>query len=237
MKFSIDTPITERFPELEVHAVRVNGLRGATPKLNDEALLQEAIAILGQQEIDPEKVSEYSPIAAWREAYAKMNVKPSRFRSSIEALLRRALKDNNLVLPIPAVNFYNALSIMHVAPAGAYDVDKLPADSLEMRLANPAADTFEPLGSEASEFPLNDNLVTYATGDTVLCWGFNCRDSKAVGLDADTDNAIFFSEAAYKTQATRSHELINAIRTRLLAIGVSCSEHMLAKAGSPSFEI
>jgi DNA/RNA-binding domain of Phe-tRNA-synthetase-like protein len=237
LSFSLDKSIIERFSEIEVHAVCVHGLRSAMGKLNDETLLQKAVTSLQKEGIDGEKLSDFPTIAAWREAYAKMHVKPSRFRSSIEALLRRALKGNSLLLPIPIVNFYNALSIMNLAPAGAYDASKLPSNTLEMRLARPDTDSFEPLGAEPADFPLNNDLAVYATGNTILCWGFNCRDSKAVALDNQTDDAIFFSEVTSKSQASRSYKLIDAIRIRLLDIGVSCSEHVIANAESLSFEV
>jgi DNA/RNA-binding domain of Phe-tRNA-synthetase-like protein len=76
-----------------------------------------------------------------------------------------------LALPIPAVNLYNACSMRNVAPMGAYDVARLPGSKLDLRLANPDADRFDPLGSDAAAFPLNDKLIVYAVGGEIMCWG------------------------------------------------------------------
>ena len=150
-------------------------------------------------------------IACWREAYQKLGVKPSKFSSSIEALLRRAKKGDMAEIGIPAVDLYNAISILHRAPLGAYDAAKLGDAPLVLRHARPESDRFAPLGSDPERFPLNPALVVYAQGDEVLCWGFNSRDSEVSAVEAESREILFFSEATDAEGAARSKAALDEL--------------------------
>lgn len=239
--FTIDAAVSARFPALRVHALRARGLRASLEGLDSAAALEAAVAGLDKAAFEAAPLAEHPAVESWREAYGRMAVKPSKFRSSIEALLRRALKGDGLAIPVPAVNLYNAHSIGGPAPMGAYDVAKLPiksgAEDIVMRLADPAADRFAPLGGEASSFPLNPDLVIYALGNAVLCWGFNSRDSRETALDAESDDVVFFSEAVRDDQAAASAGAIAALRARLVERGADCSQIAKAEAAAPRFTL
>lgn len=237
LDFSITPEVAQRFPGVEVHAVRAEGFRAAAPKLDHEAAVRAAVARIATLGIDRAKLAEFPPIAVWRQAYAALKVRPSAFRASIEALLRRALVGHDLALPIPAVNLYNAVSLDGLAPIGAYDMAKLPGAPMRLRLADPAADRFTPLGGKAGDFPLNPDLVVYASGNTVLCWGFNHRDNVETALDAESDDIVFFSEAVDTAGAEHALKAVADIRARLVAVGVACSEPVKANSERRSFRL
>src|SRR5690242_20479729 len=93
MKVSLEIvdDIRTRFPQLTVHAVRVNGLAHATVALDTSAMLRDAAATVTANGAVTE-----ATVAAWRGVYALLGIKPSRYRSSIESLLRRASKGSPL---------------------------------------------------------------------------------------------------------------------------------------------
>jgi DNA/RNA-binding domain of Phe-tRNA-synthetase-like protein len=237
LDFSIAPEVAQRFPGIAVHAVRARGFLAAVPRLDHEAMVRAAVARIATLGIDREKLAAFPPVAAWRQAYAALKVRPSQFRASIEALLRRALAGADLALPIPSVNLYNAVSLDSLAPIGAYDMAKLPAAPMQLRLAAPAADRFAPLGGKAADFPLNPDLVVYAGGDTVLCWGFNCRDNVETALDARSDDIVFFSEAVDAAGAEHARQAVADIRGRLVAVGVACSEPVAANREQQGFTL
>jgi DNA/RNA-binding domain of Phe-tRNA-synthetase-like protein len=237
MDFSIAPEIAARFPGIEVHAIRASGFLACTDRLDHETQLRNAVAGVATLGIDRNDIAAFPPIARWREAYAAMKVRPSQFRASIESLLRRALGGADLALPIPSVNLYNAISLGVVAPMGAYDMAKLPAAPMEFRLARPATDRFKPLGGKAEDFPLSPNLIVYAAGDTVLCWGFNHRDNIDTALDAQSDDIVFFSEALNAEDGARSARAVEEVQRRLGAVGVACSEPVVANKDRLNFNL
>jgi DNA/RNA-binding domain of Phe-tRNA-synthetase-like protein len=192
-KFEIAKDVLEKFPALTVAAVRVQfpdpaQLKALLPKLAHNA--QEAV----RRTADIEPIAAIPEIGCWRDAYAQIGVKPSKFQSSIEALMRRQRKGDLTSTGIDIVDFYNSISIASYAPMGAYDADKVAGQSIELRFAVPGSDRFDPLGGDPSSFPLTQSLVIYASQSTVLCWGFSTRDSKDACVDGSTRNVLFFSE-------------------------------------------
>ncbi len=234
LNFSISPELFERFPAVTVHALRVDGMKAALAAVDTVAILNQAI---GNCNVDPEKVPEDPAVASWREAYGMMGVKPSKFRSSIEALLRRASKKLPLDLPVPSVNLYNACSIAGKAPMGGYDLARLPGAGMVLRKARPATDTFNPLGAEASAFPLTPDVVVYASGDEVLCWGFNARDAAHTALTAESDSAVFFAEAALTSQATPAQAALEMLKGEFAKAGAKVSAVLSATQSAPTFKI
>ena len=102
---------------------------------------------------------------AWREAYRKFGAKPSEFRSSIEAMARRALRND----PLPSINTLvdigNALSLRHLIPTGGHAIDRLHGD-IALRLAS-GTEEFVPFGGTELEHPLPGEVI-FAEGNTVL---------------------------------------------------------------------
>jgi DNA/RNA-binding domain of Phe-tRNA-synthetase-like protein len=237
MEFQIAPEVATRFPGIEIHAVRAQGFLAAADKLDHAGQLKAAVARVATLGIDKEKLAAYPPIARWREAYAALKVRPSAFRASIESMLRRALSGANLALPIASVNLYNAVSLDALAPMGAYDMAKLPPEPMLLRFADPANDRFNPLGGKAEDFPFNPELVVYAGGNTVLCWGFNHRDNVETALDAQSDDIVFFSEGIDAEGGRNSAAAMVELRKRLVAIGVACSEPVMSNRDRLSFRL
>lgn len=166
------------------------------------------------------QITDHPSIATWRAAYAKMGVKASRFRSSIESLLRRAQKQQFPHTGLPIVDFYNGVSLLNAAPLGGYDAAKLGERSIELRLCRPDKDVFLPLGADPTDFPMKEGVVVYGSGNDVLCWGFNCRDSKLMCIDGATTAAVFFSETADGTR--RPEVILNALGSHARNAGGRC---------------
>jgi DNA/RNA-binding domain of Phe-tRNA-synthetase-like protein len=222
---TIAAPVLERFPEFAVYIVRVRNMRAAFSGRDTAAVLSKVVA---ECNVPADGVAAHEIVLAWREAYGAMGVKPSKFRSSIEALLRRAVKRANMALPIPAVNIYNACSISSLSPIGAYDVTRMPGTQLMLRKAHPATDRFDPLGAEPAAFPISSELIVYAVADEVLCWGVNCRDSKVAALTDTTDDGIFFSEAIKLGHRNRAKEAIASLKSTMASYGAHCEDIICA---------
>ena len=136
-----------------------------------------------------ERISDEPRIKAWREAYRAFGAKPSEFRSSIEALARRALRNE----PIPSINALvdigNIVSLRHLLPAGGHAIDVLTGD-ISLRLAT-GRETFTPFGSDQMEHPLPGEVI-FVEADTVLTRRWTWRQANHT-LTLLTTRAIAFN--------------------------------------------
>ena len=115
---------------------------------------------------------------------------------------------------------------------GAYDLTKLPGGALDLRLASPEADTFQPLGGSADSFPLNEDLVVYANGSDVLCWGINTRDSVKSCVDETSRSIIFMSESPSEQVAHRPIAALDALAAGLTELGIKVGKVEVANAAT-----
>ncbi|MFQ5526966.1 MAG: B3/4 domain-containing protein [Thermoanaerobaculia bacterium] len=131
-------------------------------------------------------------IAPWRESFRALGVSGKRFPTSIEALLRRAMKGGEPFRIHPLVDFYNAISLQHVLPAGGYDLAEIAGD-LEVRLTG-EGDTFQALDDEDPETVPAGELA-YTCGSEVLTRHLVWRQSERALIRETTRDAVFVSEA------------------------------------------
>jgi DNA/RNA-binding domain of Phe-tRNA-synthetase-like protein len=130
-------------------------------------MLRDAEASVRQQ-TTLENIAEHPHIKPWREAYKAFGAKPSEFRSSVEAMARRALRNEQLPSINSLVDIGNIVSLQHLVPVGGHSLDELTQD-ISLRLAT-GEETFVPFGSteiEAPEHPLPGEVI-FTEGNTVL---------------------------------------------------------------------
>ncbi len=186
----VHADVRERFPELRVELVVATGLdnSGHWPEAESALAAAEADAASGVivwSEDDP-------AIASWHAAYRAFGTNPRRIRPSVDALLRRLVRQRRLPRVNGAVDAYNATSVRFAVPAGAFDLDRL-GDEVQIRLGTPD-DRFTPLGEpDEVEVPSTGEVV-YAQGTEVLTRHWNHRDAHATRVREDTRSAVFMLE-------------------------------------------
>ncbi len=121
-----------------------------------------------------------------------LGVSGKKFPTSIEALLRRAMKGGEPFRIHPLVDFYNAVSLRHVLPAGGYDLAEIEGD-LEVRPTRDG-DTFRALDQAAPE-PVPAGELAYACGGDVLTRHLVWRQSERALIRPETRDAVLVSEA------------------------------------------
>jgi DNA/RNA-binding domain of Phe-tRNA-synthetase-like protein len=206
--------IAERHPDILVGGLLASGLKSVTPP----PLPDDTAQALVSQDVTIELVADHPLIKDWRSAIAACGLKPSTYKSSPEQLARRTLKSGPVQTGLPLVDLYCEVATRHLAPLGGYDVERLPSPTIDLRLATPA-DTFAPLGG--GEMPLTDRVAVYAAGDTVVCWAYNCRDSRDTCLTEDTDTGLFLGEAVTARQHDALRRALDDLATRLSAAGAT----------------
>lgn len=236
LTFRIDPEIQKRFPDIKVAALAA--------KIDDAARLSGLVNSLSEQlpavveRINAnDLITQLDDIAVWRQVYGAMSVKPSKFHSSIEALLRRVKKGDDISTGLPVVDVYNLISVIHGTPMGAYDLSKLSGNEMVLRLANPEADRFDPLGGRAESYPLNEDLVVHAMGTDVLCWGFNSRDSAISCVGDDSQSIIFMSETCSSITADRPSAALLDLANHLGSLGFDVGPVAVADPENTNIEL
>lgn len=218
----ISSDIASRLPGLYAASFRADGL----PAYFEPQQLNPTVELANQSiaNIDIDTLANHPAIECWRQAYRTMGLKPGDYRSSVEQLVRRTLRGGSAQTGIPMVDLYNLVSIAFLAPMGAYDIAKLSPAPVELRIADPASDRFDPIGGDANRFPLTTEIGCYAQGETILCWALNHRDSENSSLSAASSSALFVSEATDKLGRERTVSALSYLRSILMEFAVECGE-------------
>ena len=190
-KVTLAPEVSEAFPETEIRFIVAQGLDNSSPWLEAAQIREEAETAIanGRAESFGE---ESDHIASWHAAYRAFGTNPRRFRPSVDALLRRVRKSGSLPSISPAVDAYNAVSVLSGLPAGAFDLDRVAGD-IVIRQAHDG-DLFEPLGEPGEWESARAGEVVYADAEAVLTRHWNHRDCHRTMVRADSHNALFMLE-------------------------------------------
>ena len=185
----INPEVERRFPAytgLVVYAYGLSNGPSDDASVNDlRAAEATARAAFGDQ-----KASTHPHITAWRQVFSAFGSKPSKYQCSVEALLSRVLKGQELPAINKIVDHYNAVSVRHVLPAGGEDLDKLASD-LVLTVAT-GDEPFDAAGGDGAEIEHADpGEIIWADTEGVTCRRWNWRQGVRTRLTPETRNAYF----------------------------------------------
>jgi DNA/RNA-binding domain of Phe-tRNA-synthetase-like protein len=198
MKIDI-SELAPAFPDFRVAVVVATDLRIPAERPPDlDALIAEreaqARARWGGMEL-----AQIPGVNVWRLAYKGFGIKRTSYRSSVERIVKNVLAERR----IPAINgfvdAYNAVSLTHVFPLGADDLDKLTGD-IAFRYARDG-DSFVDMAAagedgegEAAAGPVEDppkpGEVVFADDAHVLCRRWNWRQDGRSLVSTDPRRAL-----------------------------------------------
>ncbi|HEX6597042.1 MAG TPA: phenylalanine--tRNA ligase beta subunit-related protein [Acidimicrobiales bacterium] len=229
--------MAERHPDVLVGGLVATGLQAASAAVADQPPRVDTQAELLERGLTIEKIASEPIIADWRTAIAACGLKPSTFKSSPEQLARRMLKSGPLHTPLPLVDLYCDVATRHLAPMGAYDLSSLPVAQVALRLARPGEDVFHPLGARDDEMPISPQVAVYAAGNVIICWAYNCRDSRDTCLTPDTDVGLFLGEAVTQGQQGPLRAAFDDLAARLAEAGANVGPIAFASATAPAVDV
>lgn len=212
--FSYHPQILERYPTIRAGVVYAEGLvNGSSPEgLQEEYRTEQRAAAAEMAGVSPAAVAS---IGAWRRVFAGFGVKPTQYRSAVEALLRRLSKHGGIPSINLLVDIANLVSIRWRLPVAAMNQASV-AGSTVVRFAE-GGEQFTDLGSRR-EAPPAAGEVIFADEDGVVsarrwCW----RQSAQSAAGPDTAAALYTVEGhhpeAEEETAAAAEDLV-----RLLAI-------------------
>ena len=178
------------FPAARIGVVTAHGLDNtAGAEAAAALLLREATARAAA--LEGAEIATHSAVAAWRAAYARFGAKPSKYRSSIESLLRAAQAGR--VRPInPLVDLYNAVSLRHALPCGGEDLAAILGDVRLTRAEG--GEPFRTIGA-AEDDPAWPGEVIYRDDVGAICRCWNWREADRTKLTEQTRDAVLVVEA------------------------------------------
>lgn len=188
-RLRVDPEILARYPGYSVLAIYARDLKNGPSDDASIAALREAESAQ-RLAFGENRPASHPHIAAWREAFGAFGAKPSKYLCSAEALLGRTLKGNDLPAINQIVDYYNAVSVKHVLPAGGEDWDFLDGDGVLK-----FADGTEPFdsadgGGDTVSYPEVGEAI-WADRSGVTCRRWNWRQCRRTRLTETTTNAYF----------------------------------------------
>ena len=184
--------IFRTFPEVRIGlaAFRDADNAGERPSLVELLRREQAEAV---RRLGPSLLSEHPRVAPWREAYRAFGAKPKDHPSSIENLLRRVGKGQELRSVNPLVDLYNVVSLRHLLPVGGEDLAAVEGD-VELRFAADDEPAVRLLG-EPEARPPKPGEVIYADGAGALCRRWNWKEADRTKLTDRTTRGFLVIEA------------------------------------------
>jgi len=199
--------IADDFPDFRVGVVVAEGLTVAPARAESLEKLIRDREIAARAHWSGHELARIPGIAAWRSAYKAFGVKQTRYRSSVERLVKNVLAGRDLPRVNTFVDLYNAVSLTHVLPLGADDLDKI-APPLAFRPARDGDSFVDMAGAgdetgdggdnggtaNGSESPKPGEIV-YADAQKVLCRRWNWRQDARSLIGIETTRAVVTLQA------------------------------------------
>jgi DNA/RNA-binding domain of Phe-tRNA-synthetase-like protein len=179
--------VVAAFDQLYILSLTVEGLDNVVAWPEVEAALRALEASGWSLDEDDQR------IASWHDAYRRFGTNPRRQRPSVDALARRLTRTGRLPRINPLVDCYNLVSVTHVVPAGAFDLDRVDGH-IVVRFARPG-DVFIPLGDPGTTEEPHQGEVVYADSGGVLTRHWNHRDSDRTKVTATSRRVLVVLEA------------------------------------------
>ncbi|MFK7802170.1 MAG: B3/4 domain-containing protein [Anaerolineae bacterium] len=191
MKFLITDAIFEQYPDTQIGVVVARGLdnSGQFDELTELVRSAEADVRTNLAGIT---ISQHPHVLPWREAYRAFGAKPKKYPSSIENLLKRVLKGEELRPINPLVDLYNVVSLRHLIPAGGEDLSQMEGD-LRLTIAGDDEPAVTMLGEREARPPYAKEVI-YADDIGAICRRWNWKEADRTKLTADTTDAILVLE-------------------------------------------
>lgn len=233
MKISIDKEIFTKFPDAAIGCLIAGiEIRDSDPYVeNVKKTLERKMNDIG---ISADTMMNHSDIGNWRGVFGSMGVKPSKYKSSLEALLRRLFKGEMWNVS-NVVDLYNCVSVLNLLPMGAHDLSKLKG-GLTLRFGR-EGETFPLLGGGESVIDVDPRHVVYADEEKLTCWLWNHRDSREATVSDGTKRAIFMIDHAFETEWRTLEQGIAALTRELEKIGADIIIGGTVNAQNPAIEL
>jgi DNA/RNA-binding domain of Phe-tRNA-synthetase-like protein len=237
MIYHVDPQLFRKYPGYVRGLVIVQRAINITSPIDEvDRLLQGAQKAI-RQRADLETVAAHPNIAAWREAYRAFGAKPTEFPSSIEALVKRVRRGDDVPYINTLAAICNSVSLRYLTPIGGHAIDALSPDgTLGLGFALGDED-FTPFGGGPIEHPNPGEVIFTDNTSTVLCRRWTWRQSEFSKLQ-HTSTAVEINIDGLPPVTRADVELISADLAMLVGLygGYAPTEVKLLSEETPTVE-
>lgn len=216
MEIKVSKEIFEKYPEIEIGVVVAKNIDNTKDGSEIQKMMRDVEGV-ARENINSESILEVPSIAKWREIYKSFGAKPSKTRNSVEALVRRVIRGDEIYKINPLVDIYNMISVKHLVTVGGEDADQIEGD-LQLDFAK-GDEEFIPLGSEESDSPWEGEVV-YKDDAGIICRCWNYRESDRTKLAKGTKNAVIVIE---NNLPNRNEEFSKALEELKMLVEKFCN--------------
>ena len=215
-KIVVDPQIKANFPDARIGWMLVDlNVQESHPYA--EELKTTLASVLAQRGITEENLTSHPDIARWREVFRSMGVKPNKYKSTVEALVKRVLKGQNMWDISSVVDVYNCVTVLTFLALGAFDTAYIDGDVV-LRYAK-EGETFLPLGSEEEIIPTDPRQIVYADNSKIISWLWCYRDTRLTGVTLKTKEALFIMDTAFTLETMSVEDGMALLSEHLQKIG------------------
>lgn len=224
--------IWQRFPQLVPGLLVVKGIHPNT----DAGMYIEKWHNRARNRLIEQSEGQMPEVSAWRRVYSQMGLKPTKYRSASEALLRRFKREEDLPGLHPLVDLCNAASLAFALPVAVYDLQKI-AEFIEVR---PATGSEQYLSfKEEIEHPEPGEIIFADAASHAHARRWTFRQSRRSVVEQETAAVLIVSEGVHDQAGRDVPALIAELQAAIVSLWAEPEKHMILSAANPrlDFEI
>lgn len=191
IRYGVSEEVFQRHPGYRRGVVIVRSLHNGPSTVELVSELRAAEESL-RTDLSPTSIAQHPRIEPWRDAFRSFGAKPSDYRPSVEALVRRAVRGDELPSISTLVDVGTVASLINLMPIGAHALDEVAHD-IELRFAT-GLEHFTAFGSTEPESP-EPGEVILAEGQTVLTRRWVWRQANHTSVTEATTTAVINLDA------------------------------------------
>ncbi len=217
MVFELSDDLLARRPTYVVGVVFVHDATAPSPE--DVGALQRTLREAAQAvpwRLGGAGLHGHPAIARWEAAFESERINPRTHMPSVTALAQRCLRGDYVRSINPAADIANLISLKHLVPVGAHDVDRLPGD-IAVRLSR-EGDTFAAsAGDDTENLPPGEPV--YASGNEIRTRRWVWRQAENAMTTPESRAMVFpvdgFSDATLERVEAATQELALLVKAAL----------------------
>jgi DNA/RNA-binding domain of Phe-tRNA-synthetase-like protein len=190
--FQYHPHIAAQFPSVVGGVIAARGMKNApTPDALRKEFQEEQHRVAERLGNTP--LSEIPALAAWRQAFRKFGVEPTKYRSASEALLRRLTKKDFIPSINTLVDIGNLVSIRYALPVAVFDTAVI-SGAVTVHFAD-GTEQYTELGQSEALHPDPGEVVFSDERKMVIARRWCWRQSATSAATVSTTDAIITVEA------------------------------------------